>query len=185
VPSDLVAAIRSGKIASVRAALAAAPEAARHPQGIGAAAGHAFLPALRLLHRAGADSNACWKNYRPLHNVIQSEPNEHQAASKNGLACLDWLLAHGADPGLLAGWPAVRPLILAAFTGERAYVKRLLASRARQDGFTAAALGEVAALKAQLRRNPKLIHDRDGGVLTAFQCAAGPRLVPAKTLQAA
>lgn len=185
MPSDLVLAIRSGKLASVRAALAAAPDAARHPQAIGAAAGRAFLPALRLLHHAGADVNASWKNYRPLHNVIHSDPQENHAAPKDSLACLDWLLKHGADTELLAGWPSVRPLILSAFVGKRDCLKLLLASGARRDGFTAAALGDINALKAELRRNPKIIDGRDGGVLTALQCAAGSRLAPAKTSEAA
>ncbi len=185
MPSDLIVAIRSGKLASVRAALAAEPEAARHPQAIGAAAGRAFLPALRLLHRAGADVNASWKNYRPLHNVIHAESHENKTSAKDGRACLDWLLKHGANPELLAGWPAVRPLILAAFIGKGECVKLLIASGARRDGFTAAALGDLEALKAELRRNPKLMQDRDGGVLTALQCAAGSRLAPAKTLEAA
>ncbi len=139
MPSDLIVAIRSGKLASVRAALAAEPEAARHPQAIGAAAGRAFLPALRLLHRAGADVNASWKNYRPLHNVIHAESHENKTSAKDGRACLDWLLKHGADPELPAGWPAVRPLILAAFIGKGECVKFLIASGARRDGFTAAA----------------------------------------------
>jgi hypothetical protein len=63
VPNRVVAAIRSGKLSEIRAAIAADPKAARHPSAVLEAAGCALLPAIELLHRAGADLNAAWRNY--------------------------------------------------------------------------------------------------------------------------
>ena len=60
--------MREGKLDAVRAAIAADPAVARQARLVGAAAGMASQPALALLKNAGADLNASWRNYRPLHN---------------------------------------------------------------------------------------------------------------------
>lgn len=65
---------------AVRAAIEADPKVARQARVVGAAAGRAMQPALVLLKEAGADLNASWRNYRPLHNLLQGEP--HAAAGK-------------------------------------------------------------------------------------------------------
>jgi ankyrin repeat protein len=92
------------------------------------------------------------------------------------MACLEWMLAHGADPERTGGWPAARALIVAAFVGEPEYVKRLLEAGARVDGFTGAALGDTGLVEKTLRERPEFARERDAGALTALQCAAGSRL---------
>ena len=170
----------------MRAAIQADPKTARHPQFIGAAAGCAFLPAVQLLHKNGADLNGAWRNYRPLHNLIQSDP--HAAAGNpepSRLACLDWMLEHGADPEQLGAWPAARAIIIAAFVGAPEYVRRLKQAGARIDGFVAAALGDCKLLERILHDRPGFALERDGGLLTALQCAAGSRLPKVKNVEAA
>src|ERR1017187_4848786 len=120
---DLLQALQAGDMAAGRAAVKGDPAAVKIPRMIGTAAGRALLPAVQLLHRHGADLNAEWRHYRPLHNLIQTDP--HAAAGKPGparMACLEWMLAHGADPERTGGWPAPRAVILAAFVGEPEYV---------------------------------------------------------------
>jgi ankyrin repeat protein len=174
---DLLQALQGGDMAAIRAALKADPAAVKIPRMIGTAAGRALLPAVQLLHKHGADLNAVWRNYRPLHNLIQTEP--HAAAGKPAperLACLEWLLEHGADPELTGAWPAARALVVAAFVGEPEYVERLRAAGARVDGFTGAALGDSELVKQTLAARPEFARERDSGALTALQCAAGSRL---------
>jgi hypothetical protein len=60
MPNAIVEAIRSGDMDAVRAAVEDDPQAARHPSSILAAANQESLGALRLLHKNGADVNACW-----------------------------------------------------------------------------------------------------------------------------
>jgi ankyrin repeat protein len=183
---DLKQALHANDLAAVSAAIKAEPKAARHPQFILAAAGRAFLPAVQLLHENGADINGVWRNYSPLHALIQTDP--HAAAGKpepHRLACLDWMLDHGADPEQLGAWPAARAIIIAAFVGEPEYVARLKQAGARIDGFTGAALGDCKLVEKTLRDRPGFAHERDGGLLTALQCAAGSRLPKVKTVEAA
>jgi ankyrin repeat protein len=183
---DLLRAIHAGDSAAVEAAILADPPAAKIPRMIGAAAGKAFLPAVELLHRHGADLNAVWRNYRPLHALMQTDP--HGAAGKPGperMACLEWLLRHGADPELTGAWPAARALIIAAFVGEPEYVKRLRQAGARLDGFTGAALGDGRLVEKALRQRPGFARERDAGALTALQCAAGSRLPKANVVKVA
>ena len=60
----LIQALREGKLDAVRAAIGADPEVARQGRAVVAAGGRAMQPALALLKKAGADLNACWRNYR-------------------------------------------------------------------------------------------------------------------------
>jgi hypothetical protein len=139
----LIEALREGKLDALRAAIEADPEVARQGRLVVAAGGMAIQPALALLKNAGADLNASWRNYRSLHNLLQVEP--HAAAGEPAparLACLEWLLANGADPEQLGAWPSARAIIVAAFVGSPEYVKALRKGGAKMDGFTAAALGD-------------------------------------------
>jgi len=186
MPDALIEAIRSGHLPAVRKAIAADPKAARRANAVVEAGGRGFQPALALLVKQGADLNASWKNYRALHNLIQTEPHKAAAApSPERLACLDWLLANGADPELSAAWPSARAIIVAAFVGRPEYVDRLRRAGARIDGFAAAALGDLDLLRRALRDNPSLADARDAGGLTALQCAAGSRLPGADVVNAA
>ena len=184
---DLIQALRERDLPAVRAAIKADPKTAKSPRAVGEAAGKAFLPALELLHKHGADLNAVWRNYRPLHALLQTT-DPHAAAGKPEparLEALDWLLEHGADPELLGAWPSARAIIIAAFVGEPGYVKRLKNGGARMDGFAAAALGDCKRIEETLAARPEFARERDHGGLTALQCAAGSRLPKAKTVDAA
>jgi ankyrin repeat protein len=175
--------LRAGRLDKLRAAIAADPKLAREPRLVGAAAGRAMQPALAMLKKAGADLNASWRNYRPLHNLLQEEP--HAAAGKPAparLACLEWLLENGADPELLGAWPSARAIIVAAFVGSPEYVNVLRKGGAKMDGFAGAALGDRKLVGKALRAQPDFARERDHGGLTALQCAAGSRMPKADTL---
>lgn len=179
----LIQALREGKLDVVRAAIKADSSVALEARLVGAAGGMASQPALALLKKAGADLNASWRNYRPLHNLLQSEP--HAAAGKPTparLACLEWLLNNGADPELLGAWPSARAIIVAALVGSPEYVKVLRKGGAKMDGFAGAALGDRKLVEKTLRARPDFVRDRDHGGLTALQCAAGSRMPKADTL---
>jgi ankyrin repeat protein len=183
---ELIDAIRGAKLAAVRAAVKADPEAARHPKYMVAAGRLGSLPIIQLLHRNGSDLNASYKKYSALSNVIQENP--HAAADGKAdpdrLACLAWMLENGADPEQLSAWPPARAIIIAAFAGQPEYVKALRKG-AKIDGFAAAALGDIKLMEKTLRADPDFVRARDHGVLTALQCAAGSRLPGAKTLDVA
>ena len=187
MPDALQEALKGRKLASARAAVKANPEAARHPKYANCAAQAVFLPGLELLHRNGADLNGSYRNYRPLHNVIQAEPHAVSDSKDDAarIECLNWLLEHGADPEQLGAWPAARAVIIAAFGGKPEFVKILRAHGAVIDGFAAAALGDLKLLEKTLCADPAFVHARDHGVLTALQCAAGSRIPRAKLIEAA
>ena len=136
----------------------------------------AWLPGLRLLVAKGGDLNAPFKNYRGLHALIQERPHAGVRSTPARIACLTWMIEHGADPELLAAWPQARALAVAAFTGDRGYVDALRAAGARIDVFTASALGDAARVKKLLAKDPSLATARDGGLLTALQCCAGSKM---------
>jgi len=137
----------------------------------------AWLPGLKLLVARGGDLNAIYRNYRALHALIQEEPHGVTAATTARVRCLEWMLAHGADPDLPGAWPSARTLVIAAFQGERAYVNVLRKHGAgRLDIFTAAALGDATRVGKLLSTDPSLALARDQERLTALQCAGGSRL---------
>jgi len=173
----LIEALRTGKLPEVRAAIKADPAAARHARVIGEAGRLAFQKAIELLVKNGADLNAAFRGYRPLHSLMQEDT--HAATGKPSaarLVCLDWMLAHGADPEQSGAWPPARAIIIAAFVGEPEYVKRLRKSGAKIDGFAAAALGDRKLVEKALQKQPDFARARDTGGLTALQCAAGSRM---------
>jgi ankyrin repeat protein len=181
--TDLRKLLHAGDLSAIRAAVQAVPAAACHPKIVNCAAGLADQKALTLLVKAGADLNAMHRNYRPLHALLQTDP--HQVAGKPAparIACLEWMLAHGADPEQTAAWPLARAIIIAAFVGSPEHVRVLRKAGAKIDGFVAAALGDRKLFEKSLRATPSLPKDRDHGVLTALHCAAGSRLPKADTV---
>jgi len=183
---EIIQALRGGKLASVRAAIQADPQKARSPRAVVEAGRLAFQKAFELLVRNGADLNAIWRGYRPLHSLLQEDP--HATAGKPSperLACLEWLLAHGADPEQPGAWPPARAIIIAAFVGAPEYVKRLERAGAKIDGFAAAALGRKSLVERTLRKHQDFAHERDTGGLTALQCTAGSRFNREALLQIA
>jgi hypothetical protein len=168
-----VAAIRAGETAALEGALNLDPKLAKSPQLCVDAARVANRAALRLLLRRGADLNAAWRGYRPLHSLIQERlHDESSGPSKERLACLDWLLERGADPELTGAWPPARAVLVAAFAGSAPLVERLIYAKCKVDGFVACALGDVKRVERTLASDPKFARARDGGGLTALQCCA-------------
>jgi ankyrin repeat protein len=152
------------------------PKKLPHPKFVNAAAAAADRKQLEQLLKAGADLNGAYRNYRPLHNLLQTDP--HKVSGKppaERLACLEWMLENGADPELLAAWPSARALIIAAFVGSPEYVKVLRKHGAKVDGFVGAALGDRKIVEKAMR-DPEFVNGRDCGVLTALHCAAGSRM---------
>src|SRR5262245_26936624 len=137
----------------------------------------AWVPGLAELVRAGGDLNASWKNYRPLHALIQEKPHEGGSSTPERVECLVWMLEHGADPEARGAWPAARAVIVAAFGGEKAYVRALLDGGARRSIFVEAALGNTRRAASLLHKDGTLAlaHDGDQG-LTALHCCAGSRM---------
>jgi ankyrin repeat protein len=132
---------------------------------------------MALLARHGADLNASWRGYRPLHALIQEEPHKNrEPPSTARISCLKWLLAHGADPDLTGAFPPARALLTAAFVGESVYVRELRAAGATINVFVEAALGNVRSVKTRLAKDLSMALARDEGGLTALQSAAASRM---------
>ena len=132
---------------AVRAAIEADPKVARQARVVGAAAGRAMQPALVLLKEAGADLNASWRNYRPLHNLLQGEP--HAAAGKprpRGWRAWSGCSITAPIPNN-SGRGLPRAIIVAAFVGSPEYVKLLprAARRRCMSGRISRATGIMAA----------------------------------------
>jgi Ankyrin repeat len=177
--------IEDADISGLRKAAKLDPAGARHPKIVNMAAADANRKALEILKRAGADLNGISRNYRPLHNLLQTDP--HKVAGKPSeerLDCLEWMLENGADPELAAPWPSARAILIAAFVGVPEYVKVLRKHGAKVDGFVGAALGDRKLVENALR-DPEFATARDGGVLTALHCAAGSRMPGADVVEVA
>jgi ankyrin repeat protein len=154
----------------------AANRASVKPKEIVDAARTASLPDLRRVIKAGGDVNAKWRGYRPLHALMQERAHGETKPSKERLEALDLLLANGADPEQLGAWPPARAILIAAFTGVKPFVERLVKAGARVDRFASCALGDIAAVRRELKHDPELALRRDNGGLTPLQCAAASRL---------
>jgi len=181
--SDLIQHIRDRDLDGLRRAIGDDPAGARQARVVVSAGGLAWQAGLELLLEAGADLNAMWRNYRPIHALLQEDP--HAAAgtpTPEGLACLTWMLAHGADPEQTGAWPLARAIVVAAHVGAPAFVELLIQGCAQVDGFAAAALGRRKAVEKAIRSDPGFPMARDHGGLTALQCAAGSRMPDAEKL---
>ena len=176
-----LAAARAAVKARDRDALAAVlertPRVARSSRLIVGACQGAWLDGASLLADHGADVNASYRGYRPLHALIQETPHGATPAAPGPerMACLEWLLGRGADPELAGAYPPTRAVLIAAFAGEDAMTRALLAAGARGDGFVSAALGDPAAVTDVLARKPSFAGETTDGGLTALAVAAGSR----------
>lgn len=171
------AALKKADLPDLRTALARDPALARKPQVILTAAGLARIDVFKLLVEHGADLNVQWRGYRALHSVIQGEsPHQAVEVSADRQKCLEWLLAHGADPEQTGAWPPARAILVAAFTGIGPFVDALRENGARVDVFVSCALGDVRSVRRALEKDPDLGNRRDDGGLTTLQCAAGSRM---------
>jgi ankyrin repeat protein len=86
------------------------------------------------------------------------------------------LLAHGADPDLPGAWVSSRAILVAAFMGSQEYVDLLIRHGCRTDAFVSAALGDAAAVKRAIGRDPMIAVARDPQGLTVLQCASASRM---------
>lgn len=175
MPDPVIEAIRARNLAALRGLVKSEPRA-----NAAAECGRvAWLAGFKFLLSRGADLNAAFRGYRPLHSLLQEDA--HNAADKPAaerLACLDWLLENGADPEKLGAWPAARAIIVAAFVGAPEFVDRLRKAGAIVDDFAAAGLGDRKPIGRTLARRPSFAQDRDGNGMTALQYAAGSRMEP-------
>jgi ankyrin repeat protein len=174
-PSPVIAAVRVRSASALQRALdvKSGPAPSR---AVVEAAQLAWREGLALLVAYGADLNAIDRHYRPIHALIQDRPHNAQGPSPERIACLEWLLAHGANPEGLGGWPSARALVIAAFAGAPEYVTVLLRAGAKIDVFTAAALGDARAVSRWIAEDPDAVRGRDAGVLTPLHCCGGSRL---------
>ncbi len=173
--SDMVAAVAAQDLPALARALAALDGPVPNRAMIDAAR-LAWKPGLARLKKRGGDLNASYRNYRPLHALIQEHPHKGGSSTPKRTACLEWMLANGADPELMGAWPSMRAIIAAAFTGEPGYVRVLRTRGDRANIFTAAALGDASRVAAILARDPSLATARDAGGMTALHCAAGSKM---------
>jgi ankyrin repeat protein len=173
----LIEALRADDLADVKILVKRDPEAARSPQVIVEAGRLGWMKALDLLIKNGSDPNAAWRGYRAIHALIQEAPHKgHNPAAASRVECLKWLVANGADPEQLGGWPASRAIITAAFVGQPAYIEELREAGAVIDGFVSAALGDIRRVEKVLAQDRAFVTARDAGGLTALHCCAGSRL---------
>jgi ankyrin repeat protein len=181
--TELIQALKAHDLKAVRQAIAADPKSAKSARAMGEAGRLAFQAALELLVKAGGDLNASYRNYRPMHSLLQEDP--HAAARKPSperLACLEWMLEHGADPEQLGAWPSARAIVVAGFVGAPEYVKILRKGGAKMDGFAGAATGDRKLVENALASRSEFARERDCGGLTALHCAAGSRMPKADRL---
>ena len=153
------------------------PGAARKPRWIVEASRRGDPEAVAACLRAGADPNATWRGYRPLHALIQERPHaEAMDPNRARRTALDRLLRAGADPEQLGAWPPARAILVAAFTGVPGFVLRLEKAGAAIDGFVDAARGDERAVARRLAKDPAFAAARDTGGMTALQCCAASKL---------
>ncbi|HET9389273.1 MAG TPA: ankyrin repeat domain-containing protein [Steroidobacteraceae bacterium] len=128
------------------------------PLGLAAYFGHQAVA--RLLLQQQADVNACARNSQQVGPI-------HAAVSRNDLAMLELLLAHGADPDL-PQQQLFRPLHVAAANGNAVMIGLLLLHGARSDLRT-----ESGKLTSELARDRghNFLADR----LQTFEGNAPPR----------
>ena len=173
----MIEALRAGDLTDLTVLIRRSPAAAGSPQVIVEAGRLGWKEALDVLLQNGADPNAVFRGYRPLHSLIQEAPHKgHDAAPALRVACLKWLLSKSADPEQLGGWPAARAIITAAFVGQQPYVDALIEAGAVVDGFVAAALGDIHRVEKCLSKDVSFAKARDNAGLTALHCCAGSRL---------
>ena len=107
------------------------------------AACQSSLSRLQSLLQQGADPNAEWRGYPPLHALTFPNPHKPVNHTADSFACIDVLLAHGADPHLPGGFPRTSVYFLAAFAGAASIVARLRAAKGKADPLFAAAEGKL------------------------------------------
>jgi ankyrin repeat protein len=173
-PTPVLDAIHTRNLAALKRALDRKPT----NQEILAASQRAWQQGLAFMLKQGADLNTSFRNYRPLHALIQEHPHNDPADNSDSrLACLQWLLDHGANPELTGAWPPARAILVAAYSGVPAAVD-LLKKQVKIDAFVSAALGDVKAVRRALDKDPGFATARDGSTMSALHCAAASKVAP-------
>ncbi len=101
------------------------------------------FPRLERLLQQGANPNAAWRGYPPLHALTFPNPHKPVVHNEVSLACIDALLAQGADPHLPGGFPRTSVYMLAAFAGAGSIIARLRAAKVKEDPLLPAAEGKL------------------------------------------
>jgi ankyrin repeat protein len=115
----------------------------------------------------GADPNAAWHGYPPLHALIQKDAHTPAVVTSTILDCLHLLLRHGADPSQTGGFPPTSVMLLAAFAGAPAIIDALRTAGVPADPFLSAAEGRQYSLSPTAT---------DAHGLQAIHYASGSRL---------
>lgn len=145
-------------------------------KGVVGAAQRADFKALQQLARQGADFNVSYRNYRPLHALIQEKPHGGAGGTERRNECLKWLIGQGANPDLDGAWPSARAILVATWVGEPLYIQTLLDAGAVVDGFVSAAMGDTTAVRRALKRSADFARQRDPQGLTALHCTTASRV---------
>ena len=122
---------------------------------------------VRMLLKYGADPNIkspTAHNYRPLHRTVEFKKTAPK--TEGHMRTVECLLEHGADPMMRGTWYNVSAVAVAAFGGTAEFLPLLLQKAPRSlDIFHAAALGNLARVRALLKKNPQqaaILDDLEG-----------------------
>jgi hypothetical protein len=177
--TDVVKVVRARDLAALKKVEA---KLIGHPQVLGELGRIAWVAGMKVTGQRGVNWNQMWRNYLPLHAAIQEDPHHAGGTSAEREEAVHWLVANGADVEAQAAWPPARAILIACFTGVRAYVDALLGV-CQQDGFVWSALGDVARVKKLLRKDPGFAVARGDGGLTALMVACASRMDGAASLE--
>lgn len=177
-PAYAVQVLRERDLEEFRMLASEQPKLLAQAQVVCEAGRLAWREALEICLACGADLNGMNRGYRPLHAAIQEKTHGHTAMDAERLGTIAWLLENGADPELPAAWPAARALLIAAFAGLPEVVEVLLRCGAREDFFTATAVGKRKVFARELKKSPELARAKDAQGFTALHCACASRMEP-------
>jgi hypothetical protein len=171
-PADVVAMLKRRDVDGLRGVEAGLLQ---HAQVTCAAGQLGWIEGLEIMAEKVADWNRLWRGYRPLHAAIQEKAHGPGEESADRLEAIRWLIEHGADLEAHGAWPPARCLLVACFTGVRSVVDLILPA-AKQDGFTAIALGGAKKVKTLLGKNAGFALERADGGLTPLMIACATRM---------
>lgn len=171
------AAIAEGMDRILRELLVQDPKLAKKAQLVVDCARSFNETALDLLLEHGADIDSMNRGYGVLHAAIQEEAHgENTLDESKRLHFVRHVLERGASTELRGGWPAMRPLELAAVSRQRAVIELLLERGVAVDAFAATTLGDAKHVKRALAKDVGFAQERDAGGLTALHHVSASRL---------
>lgn len=171
------AAIAEGMDRILRELLVQEPKLAKKAQLVVDCARCFNQKALDLLLDHGADIDSMNRGYGVLHAAIQEEAHGANTLDESKrLPFIRHVLDHGASTDLRGGWPAMRPIELAAVSRQRDVIDLLIQRGVEIDEFAAATLGDGKRVKRALAKDAEFAKTRDAGGLTALHHVAASRL---------